>query len=91
LLFGRGPLSVIFDRSGQSCLADDPETFGKSVTNMRGCFSPNGLVAPDGPAHVLDILAASEPELKKASINLADTYTNAFVEEALKKYPPKQK
>jgi NitT/TauT family transport system substrate-binding protein len=69
-------------------VGSDPDTFGKSVTNMRGCFSPDGRVASDGPAHVLDILTASEPELKKASVNLADTYTNAFVEEALKKYPP---
>jgi NitT/TauT family transport system substrate-binding protein len=72
-------------------VGSDPDTFGKSVTNMRGCFSPDGRVASDGPAHVLDILTASEPELKKASINLADTYTNAFVEEALKKYPPTTK
>jgi NitT/TauT family transport system substrate-binding protein len=71
-------------------VGSDPETFGKSVTNMRGCFSPDGLVAADGPAHVLDILMASEPKLKKDSVNLSDTYTNAFVEEALKKYPAKK-
>jgi NitT/TauT family transport system substrate-binding protein len=68
-------------------VGNDPQAFGKSVESMRGCFSPDGLVASDGPAHVLEILSASDPELQKARINLADTYTNEFAERALKKYP----
>jgi NitT/TauT family transport system substrate-binding protein len=67
----------------------DPQTFGKSVENMRSCFSPDGLIADDGPSHVLDILATSEPDLRTAKIDLSQTYTNDFVREALKKYPVK--
>jgi NitT/TauT family transport system substrate-binding protein len=70
-------------------VGNDPQTFGKSVENMRSCFSPDGLVADDGPAHVLDILATSEPALRDAKIDIAQTYTNDFVREALKKYPVK--
>jgi NitT/TauT family transport system substrate-binding protein len=70
-------------------VGSDPDTFGKSADNMRSCFSPDGLIAEEGPPHVLEILQASEPELKNAKIDISQTYTNDFVREALKKYPVK--
>ena len=73
----------------QEIVGSDPDTFGKSADNMRSCFSPDGLTAEEGPPHVLEILQASEPELKGAKIDLSQTFTNDFVREALKKYPVK--
>lgn len=73
----------------QEIVGNDPDTFGKSAGNMRSCFSPDGLIAEDGPPHVLEMLATSDPELRGAKIDLSQTYTNDFVREALKKYPVK--
>lgn len=62
----------------------DKALFAKSITRMKSCFSPDGVIPADGPPQVLDILATSDPSLRTARVALPGTYTNAFVE----KVPP---
>jgi NitT/TauT family transport system substrate-binding protein len=63
-------------------VGDDKALFAKSIANMKGCFSPDGAFPADGAKQVMDILATSDPSLRLANINLADTYTNEFVQRA---------
>jgi NitT/TauT family transport system substrate-binding protein len=63
-------------------VGEDKALFARSITNMKSCFSPDGLFAADGPKQVLDILATSDPTLRNVDLNLADTYTNEFVRRA---------
>ena len=58
----------------------DKALFATSITRMKTCFSPDGIIPADGPRQVLDILATSDPSLRSAGVTLSDTYTNAFVE-----------
>lgn len=64
----------------------EPETFARSFENIRSCLSPDGRMTEDGARQVFEIMATSEAELRSASVNLASTYTNDFVDAALKKY-----
>jgi NitT/TauT family transport system substrate-binding protein len=63
-------------------VGDDKALFARSIANMKSCFSPDGAFAADGPKQVLDILSTSDPSLRGADIDLADTYTNEFVHRA---------
>ena len=53
----------------------------------RGCYSPSGLTAREGATKVLEVLSAFDPGVRSANLNVDDTYTNSFVEQAEKKYP----
>ena len=54
--------------------------------NQEG-FSPDGRMSLEGANNVYAVLKAFEPAVQKASnIDLAKTFTNEFVDKALKKY-----
>jgi NitT/TauT family transport system substrate-binding protein len=53
----------------------------------RGCYSPSGLTAREGATKVLEVLSAFDPNVRSANLNVDETYTNSFVEQAEKKYP----
>ncbi|SAL53537.1 transport protein [Caballeronia cordobensis] len=60
----------------------EKDVFAKAYGNMRSCISRDGLMT-DAAAHtVRDVLAAFDPEIGKASIDLKATYDNRFVENA---------
>jgi len=42
-------------------------------------FSTDGVMPADGAVAVHDVLAASNPKVKGASIALSKTYTNEFI------------
>lgn len=50
--------------------------------HSREAISLDGVIAPDGPGNVLKVLAAFDPAVKAAPIDLARTYTNSVVEAA---------
>ena len=53
---------------------------------MEG-LSPNGMIPEDGAATALKALAAYDPKLNAASIDLAKIWTNDFASRANAKYP----
>ncbi|HWI13153.1 MAG TPA: ABC transporter substrate-binding protein, partial [Burkholderiales bacterium] len=53
--------------------------------NQEG-FSPDGRFSMAGAQNVYNVLHAFEPEVQKAKIDLAKTFDNSFVDQALKKY-----
>ena len=48
--------------------------------HSREAISVDGMISADGPGNVLKVLAAFDPAVKGAKIDLARTYTNTFVE-----------
>ena len=57
----------------------DEALYLRGVRDILPAFSQDGVMPADGPAHVLDFLAVSEPNLRSAGIHLEETYTNKFV------------
>lgn len=53
--------------------------------NQEG-FSPDGRFSMAGAQNVYKVLQAFEPEVQRAKIDLAKTFDNTFVDQALKKY-----
>ncbi len=66
----------------------DKQTLYKAALykNQEG-FSPDGRMSMEGAKNVYAVLKAFEPAVQKvANIDLARTFTNEFVDQALKKY-----
>ncbi|WP_250517165.1 ABC transporter substrate-binding protein [Caballeronia sp. INDeC2] len=60
----------------------EKDVFARAYANMRSCISRDGLMT-DAAAHTVhDVLAAFDPDIGKASIDLKATYDNRFVENA---------
>lgn len=60
----------------------DKDVFARAYANMHNCISRDGLMT-DAAAHTVhDVLAAFDPGVGKASIDLKATYDNRFVENA---------
>jgi NitT/TauT family transport system substrate-binding protein len=62
----------------------DKAVFAKAYTNMRQCLSQDGLMAADAPKTVRAVLAAFDPSVAAANIDLNTTYDNSFVQRANK-------
>jgi NitT/TauT family transport system substrate-binding protein len=54
--------------------------------NIEG-FSPDGMNSMPAAENVYKVLKAFDPLVQKANIDLAKTFNNTFVQQALKKYP----
>ncbi len=54
--------------------------------NIRGAISKDGLIPEAGAKTALKVLKASNPKVDYSKVNLAQTYTNQFAQNALKKY-----
>ena len=63
----------------------DPELYTEIVRNSLGMFSENGLFPAEGPKTAYKVLTMFDEKLAAAQVDLARTYTNAFVERALAK------
>lgn len=64
--------------------------YRESLTNNIASFKWKPIVTVADTQRVLDTISLANPELKKNSkVDLASTYDNRLVEEALKKYPLK--
>ncbi len=58
---------------------DDPAIYAEALTHSMPMYSPDGRMPEDGPPAVRRALAASLPAVRDARLDLASTYTNAFV------------
>ncbi len=65
----------------------EPNVYAQALKNNLPSFSPDGLMPPGAPDNVLVALAKFDPEIAKAHPDLRTTYTNAFVERALRAAP----
>jgi NitT/TauT family transport system substrate-binding protein len=85
-------LSWIHSHSPEDIMAKMPaEMVGKNkelylaaLKNTIPMFSETGKMDPKGAAAVLAVFSEGSPEVAKANIDLAKTYTNKFVEQAKK-------
>jgi NitT/TauT family transport system substrate-binding protein len=60
----------------------DKATYVKALEAGKGMFTPDGIMPPDGPASVLNVLSAFDPAVQGASIDLSRTYTTQFAVKA---------
>ncbi|MCL6444227.1 MAG: ABC transporter substrate-binding protein [Alicyclobacillus sp.] len=74
----------IADQLPADYYAGDKQMYLLALTRSMGMFTPDGRMPANGPKTVLSVLETFNPSLKNAHINLAATYTNRFVEAALK-------
>ena len=90
----RASLWIQKAKVGEIIGAVPPEYYGDKQTlykaalfkNQEG-FTPDGRMSLEGAKNVYAVLKAFEPAVQKASgIDLAKTFTNEFVDKALKKY-----
>ncbi len=71
----------------EAYLLGEPKVYTLSVSKCMEGLSPNGMIPEDGPATALKALAAYDPKLNAASIDLAKVWTNDFAARANAKYP----
>ena len=69
----------IAERMPAEYIGADRALYEATVATARYTFSPDGRMHPEGAEALRKMLAVSVPEVKTADINLADTYTNAFL------------
>jgi len=60
----------------------DKGNYIRSIKNSMPMFSPDGRLGGEGPEVALKVLSRFDPDVAKASINLASTYTDSFVDKA---------
>jgi NitT/TauT family transport system substrate-binding protein len=58
----------------------DKNNYLRSIKNSLPMFSPDGRFGAEGPGVALTVLRKFDPDVQRASINLAATYTDAFVD-----------
>jgi NitT/TauT family transport system substrate-binding protein len=63
----------------------DKALYLSALKNTIPMYSTTGRMDPKGAEAVLSVFSQSSPEVAKAKIDLAKTYTNKFVEEAAQK------
>jgi len=63
----------------------DPKLYLGALSNSLAMYSKTGLMDPKGAQAVHDVFAQFDPTIAEAKIDVTDTYTNAFVEAAMKK------
>ena len=53
-----------------------------ALQSEKGIYNPTGMMPADGPATCLAVLAAFNPTVQGKSIDIAETFTNEFVQKA---------
>ncbi len=71
----------------ESYLFGDRAIYIGAFLKVRPAFSPDGLMAEEGPATALRVLRSFDEGLRKAKIDLSALYTNEFAHQANLKYP----
>ena len=66
--------------------AGDAALYTAAIKNSMPMYSKTGLMDPKGAEAVFQVFASSDPEVASAKVDVAKTYTNAFVENAMKKH-----
>ncbi|HTK02255.1 MAG TPA: ABC transporter substrate-binding protein [Bordetella sp.] len=78
------PAEVV-DSLPKEFVGEDKSLLENAFGNIRTCLSPDGLTSPSGAQQVFNIMSTSDSSLASKNIDLDSTYTNQFVNNALKK------
>jgi NitT/TauT family transport system substrate-binding protein len=70
----------------EAYLLGDRALYMFSFDKVKEAFSPDGMISEAGAKATLKSLAAFDPNIKPAEIDLARTYTNEFAKKANQKY-----
>jgi NitT/TauT family transport system substrate-binding protein len=68
-------------------LGENKALYAEAFTNSRRCIAQNGEITPKGAQTVHEVLAAFDPAVASAKIDLATTYDNRFVRKAAEVQP----
>lgn len=63
-------------------LVEDKALYVRAFENSRRCISQTGMLSAEGAKTVRDVLAAFDPAIGTASIDVAATYDNRFAQKA---------
>jgi NitT/TauT family transport system substrate-binding protein len=63
-------------------LVDNKQLYAKAFESSRHCLSQTGVIDADGARTVRDVLAAFDPTIAAAHIDLSTTYDNRYVKAA---------
>jgi NitT/TauT family transport system substrate-binding protein len=69
----------IADRVPKTLRGDDDALYVEALKASRSIFSTDGMMTADGAAAVRQVLNASMPKVRDASIDLSKTYTNDLI------------
>ncbi len=75
----------IMAKMPEDLVGPDKALYLAALKNTLPMYSTTGRMDPKGAEAVLNVFAQSSPEVAKAKIDLAKTYTNKFVEQAAQK------
>jgi NitT/TauT family transport system substrate-binding protein len=67
--------------------AGDRRTYVRALTESRAIFTTDGRMPASGPATVLKVMSAIDPNVQSKNIDLAKTYTTEFVLAAEREFP----
>jgi sulfonate transport system substrate-binding protein len=70
----------IADKLPPDFRGEDRALYVDALKNTMAMFSPDGVMADDGPKVVQMLLARSLEKVRNATIDLSKTYTNEFVD-----------
>jgi len=70
----------------EAYLLGDRALYMASFDKVKEAFSPDGIISDAGAKATVTALAAFDPNIKPAEIDLARTYTNEFAKKANQKY-----
>jgi NitT/TauT family transport system substrate-binding protein len=82
-LNGHTPQQIVAVTPKDYLVGNDQEALGM-VTGAREMFPKNGLIKVEDAQHVLDITKDYDPIVAKANVDVTKTFTNRFVEAAIK-------
>jgi len=80
----------ILDTVPEEYLLGNKAMYLFAYNNVKTAYSKDGYFSEAGAKTTLKALASFNPNIKPASINLAQTFTNEFVKKANAKYPGKK-
>jgi NitT/TauT family transport system substrate-binding protein len=75
----------IMAKMPEELVGPDKALYLAALKNTLPMYSNTGRMDPKGAEAVLNVFSQSSPEVAKAKIDLAKTYTNRFVEQAVQK------
>jgi NitT/TauT family transport system substrate-binding protein len=75
----------IMARMPDDLVGPDKALYLAALRNALPMYSTTGRMDPKGAQAVLDVFAKSSPEVARAKIDLAGTYTNRFIDQSVEK------